>query len=448
MISEDASVSTSASTEPRYRYYEAAPETIAVPVSELMARLPAEYRLNEEANFDGDHQGGKVALPCRELFTGNTPRLPLGILHDLLPDLVRFPEGADRAQHLSLPAGWLALYFQLITKHEELPPEPGLPESSSAPGALPKAAELSIEEKKEEPAKDVSPVAKEPERVALVSEKGVEAFLASEGTAEVLDATAVTMKAAVLSEEPEVTKKRGFFASLPIFRRHAVGVVQTAVESEPEVAEASIPSTPTPEIPVLVATQESPGRERLILSPVDEMPENPNPPEEKIKKESGTVLTMEPLWKIAPHDQIEDPTALQSLFMTEEKLTLERVIAMAGKLPGLRACVLATGDQVLSASATPTGVDLRTLSGQAMTLLSQLRDSSSSMGIGAVPAITLHAQQGIVSFLYQGELCLLVLHADRGFVPGVRERLQEMLGHLSSAKALPGGTSLQPSLPI
>jgi hypothetical protein len=29
-----------------------------------------------------------------------------------------------------------------------------------------------------------------------------------------------------------------------------------------------------------------------------------------------------------------------------------------------------------------------------------------------------------------------VLHTDRGFVPGVRERLQEMLGHLSDARPL------------
>jgi hypothetical protein len=79
-------------------------------------------------------------------------------------------------------------------------------------------------------------------------------------------------------------------------------------------------------------------------------------------------------------------------------------------------------------------LDLQTLSGQAMTMLAQIRESSSNMGLGAVPAITLHAEQGALSFLHNGELCLLVLHADRGFVPGVRERLQEMLGHLSDAR--------------
>jgi predicted regulator of Ras-like GTPase activity (Roadblock/LC7/MglB family) len=159
-------------------------------------------------------------------------------------------------------------------------------------------------------------------------------------------------------------------------------------------------------------------------------------------------LTLERLWKLDPQDQLLDPFPLQSLFMTEEKLTLERVLALAGELPGLRACVLAHGDQVVCASNIPSGIDLQTLSGQAVTMLSQIRESSSQMGLGAVPAITLHGEQGILSFLHQGEICLLVLHADRGFVPGVRERLQEMLGHLSLARPLPGGNSVQPSLPI
>jgi predicted regulator of Ras-like GTPase activity (Roadblock/LC7/MglB family) len=138
-----------------------------------------------------------------------------------------------------------------------------------------------------------------------------------------------------------------------------------------------------------------------------------------------------------PEEQIEDPSALQELFMTEEKLTLDRVIGLAGQLPGIRACVLAYGDQVVCASYPTTGLDLQTLSGQAMTMLSQIREASDKMGLGAVPAVTLHAEQGALSFVHKGELCLLVMHADRGFVPGVRERLQEILGHLSNAKALP-----------
>jgi hypothetical protein len=95
---------------------------------------------------------------------------------------------------------------------------------------------------------------------------------------------------------------------------------------------------------------------------------------------------------------------------------------------------------VICASRTASGIDLQTLSGQAMTMLEQIRESSSQLGLGTVPAVTLHAERGILSFLHKGELCLLVLHADRGFVPGVRERLQDMMGHLADARpALPDG---------
>jgi predicted regulator of Ras-like GTPase activity (Roadblock/LC7/MglB family) len=201
--------------------------------------------------------------------------------------------------------------------------------------------------------------------------------------------------------------KRGFFASLPIFRRN--------VDSKTAARERGL---------VVVPTDSTEAAKPLSLKPLT------------------------PLWNLDPLDQLAHPAALQALFMTEEKLTLDRVIAMAGQLPGLRACILAHGDQVVCASNTPPGVDLQNLSGQAMTMLAQIRESSSKMGLGNVPGVTLHTDQGAFSFVHNKELCLLVLHSDRGFLPGVRERLQEMLGHLSHAEALPSGPSAQPSLPI
>ena len=164
--------------------------------------------------------------------------------------------------------------------------------------------------------------------------------------------------------------------------------------------------------------------------------------------EDSKNLALEPLWKLDPLDQIADPLALQALFMTEEKLTMGRVISMAGQLPGLRACILAHRDKVVCASNTSPGIDLQTLSGQAMTMLTQIWVSSSKMGLGNVSGVTLHVEQGALSFLHNNELCLLVLHADRGFIPGVSERLQQMLYHLSRAEALPSGSSAQQSLPI
>lgn len=391
-----------ASAQPRYRYFEEAPERLSVPAADFLARLPAEYRIGA-GEASPDH---RIELPSHEIFQGNTPKLRLGLLQELLPDLVSIPEGVDREQLLPLPAGWLALHFRLITRSEELPPDPEH-----------KAAETSGDHPADESA-SAAVATEAPQAVGIADEK---METAREISAEIVNP--LTEPVHVVEE-----KRRGFFASLPIFRRREP--VVAIPEVTPELVPASSVVTPEEIPPVLEIKQ----------------PE-PEPPKQNLVAQEITV-PLERLWKLDPSDQVADPTALQALFMTDEKLTLERVVALAGQLPGLRACVLAHGDQVVCASNTPAGIDLQTLSSQAAAMLSQLRESSSRMGIGAVPAITLHAEQGVLSFLYQEELCLLVLHADRSFVPGVRERLQEMLGHLATATALPEGSTTQQSLPI
>jgi len=144
-----------------------------------------------------------------------------------------------------------------------------------------------------------------------------------------------------------------------------------------------------------------------------------------------------PAMATLPPEALASQAALQALFMTEETLTVQGVVSRAAALPGLRACVLARGDMVLCTSDSPAGSELRTLSGQAMTLLTGIRASSVGMGLGTVPAVTLHADGGALSILQEGDLCLLVMHAGRGFLPGVRERLQELIHHLPGTLALP-----------
>ena len=417
------------STEPRYRYYEEAPERITVPASELLEQVPVEFHQSEAG---GNLSGRKLDLSCRDLFGGNTPRLSLGALLELLPDLIQLPEGADRWQRIPLPAGWLALHFRLITRREELPQEPVATEE------LPVAAEAVAERPSEgNTAKDApastaavhEDISREP--VAVAGEDLTAEQASPAGSVKVAEVAPGT-----------VEKKRGFFASLPIFRRHHPVKKSTGDLLTRELA-------PVPLGYSFQKENESRSNKPSELLDPFKSPKQAGPPESaSLQGSQESPLKLERLWKLDPHDILADPASLQSLFMTEEKLSLDRVMAMAGQLPGLRACVLAHGDQVICASSTPAGMDLRNLSTQAMTMLTQIRESSAKMGLGAVPAVTLHAEQGVLSFLHQGELCLLVLHADRGFVPGVRERLQEMLGHLSAAKALPSGPSAQASLPI
>jgi predicted regulator of Ras-like GTPase activity (Roadblock/LC7/MglB family) len=376
-------------TTPRYRYREEAPEVISVPAAELVARLPEELRGESGAEVT---DGLLIDLPCSEILQGSVPRISLGRLGELASGLVRFPEGRDQAEKIALPPGWIALHFRMVTRREELPTEP---EKEATPAAIEPLA--------------IEPVAETPKTV--VPEKKVTVLDVEPVAEPVRGNEGPSITPEDLKEEPVVAPKKGFFSSLPMFRR-----------TEP--AEKSPVTAVIPIVEPAKPVQEKPAQEGSV------------PPVGKELVPSAPVL--ERLWNLDPQDELADGSALQALFMTDEKLTLEKVVSKAGELPGLDACVLAHGDRVICASKAPAGTDLQTLSGQAMTMLSQIRDSSEKMGLGSVPAVTLHADRGVVSFLHRGELCLLVLHAERGFVPGVRERLQEMLGHLSEARpALP-----------
>lgn len=381
-------------TTPRYRYREQAPEVISVPAAELLERLPAELRM--EAG-KGTASGRLIDLPCSEILRGNVPRITLGRLGELASGLVRVPEGRDLSERINLPPGWIALHFRMATRREELPPEPSGEETPAVSEHV--ASETSevpdmVASKVEGPLGDSEHVSRMPVSSQESSGKrGAVAVIAEEaGVAEASHA-----------KEQSSSLKKGFFASMPIFRR--------AEMAEKPPSPLCPSGSPDSSGPVEDPSETAPGNELVPVSPA-----------------------LERLWKLDPQDELADASALQALFMTDEKLTLEKVVSRAGELPGLDACVLAHGDRVICASKAPAGTDLQTLSGQAMTMLAQIRDSSEKMGLGAVPAVTLHADRGVVSFLHRGELCLLVLHADRGFVPGVRERLQEMLGHLSEAR--------------
>jgi predicted regulator of Ras-like GTPase activity (Roadblock/LC7/MglB family) len=140
--------------------------------------------------------------------------------------------------------------------------------------------------------------------------------------------------------------------------------------------------------------------------------------------------------------EIPDQDALQALFMTEEFLSVDRVVELCGSLPGIKSCVLAHGSAVLGSDNVPESIDLVSLSAHALEMLAAMRQSAARMGIGAVPAVTIHSEKGPITFFHQDDLCLLVMHKDRGFVPGVREKLQQVVEHLSEANlALPVGAS-------
>ena len=138
----------------------------------------------------------------------------------------------------------------------------------------------------------------------------------------------------------------------------------------------------------------------------------------------------------APTSSLPEETreALQSLFLTDEDINLPKVIELCGSLPGIESCVLAHEDRVLSSHNVPVGLDLVSLSSHASAMLQSMQDASQKMGIGDIPAVTLHTPKGPLSILQQERLTLIVLHGKRGFIPGVREKMTATLAELNRSQ--------------
>jgi hypothetical protein len=160
-----------------------------------------------------------------------------------------------------------------------------------------------------------------------------------------------------------------------------------------------------------------------------------------------TFLTLKPLTpepqpsNAAVESELPDQHALQALFMTDENLSTGRVVELCGGLPGIQSCVLTSENQVVASHNIPEGLDIVSLSSNAAAMLRAMHDASAGMGIGEIPAVTLHTAKGPLSIFQKEHLAMLVFHGDRGFVPGVREKMTSALTELTrAALALPSPT--------
>jgi predicted regulator of Ras-like GTPase activity (Roadblock/LC7/MglB family) len=330
--------------------------------------------------FNAEHC---IELPCKDVFTGPAPKLLLSRLAEIAGEHVRLDGVPDSP--IRLPAAQLALGYHFINGRELLE-EPVQPEDES-PGP----------QKVSHPPEEFAPKGDISKRdiFPIFRRKGVEP----------------QVKPPAAPPHVEFPKPRAPFVPTEFSSRppQAAPSEAKAVEPEPEAVEQ-----PVKELALAAPAQEA------ILVETEHLP----------KSESKRSA------------EIPDQDALQALFMTEEFLSVDRVVELCGGLPGVKSCVLAHGSVVLASHNVPESIDLVSLSAHALEMLAAMRQSAARMGVGAVPAVTIHSEKGPITFFHQDDLCLLVLHKDRGFVPGVREKLQQVVEHLSEANlALPVGAS-------
>ena len=411
---------------PRFRYWSAPPDLIAVRVSDLEPFVP-------KANWILPvPEALTVEIPADKIFSKNVPRISLRLLAELLPDHVFSSDGA-----VKLPASKLAAAYRLVEHSEELIPEPVI---LPAPEVVP-----TLEEFVPPPGPINAPISFQPDSVepaAIVVPAEIDPAPISEIPAPPSEASAISEE--LNPPQAKVPVRRSApFVGLPIFRRKAPVVTPRPIPPPP----ISVPFAPVPVdeaiapeviLPAEPASAEPPSAfeepPAAFVEPPAAVEPEPEPTVPITPAIPVRILRTEHFPSQTQNQEIVEQEPLQALFLTEETMTVSRVIDLCGGLPGINSCVLANGSVVVASHNVPDGVDLVSMSAHAADMLRAMRDSSARMGVGTVPAVTLHTEKGVISFFHRDDLTMLVFHKDRGFVPGVREKMAAVLGELTKAR--------------
>ncbi len=474
--SETFNLSPAAPSAPRgarYRYFSNPPATVRLRLADLASQIPQAARLPA---FDAGHS---LELPCEDVFAGPVPKLLLSRLAEIAAEHVRFDSVPDSP--IRLPAAQLALGYRFTSGRELLeepvlvensrliPEAPSHPSEDFTPNAgLPEPPESSLDGKQD----SVTPECdgpkeefKSPSSVARLANANPTAApdAAPPGSTSVAETVASVTAEASLEESKDSVPSRSApeaqaeqesttptvgeglpgdpptaapeawrpMSIFPIFRRKVV---------EPETKSPQADGNAESPKPALVHSEFSPVQ--AAPPPGESAGPEPKTAEPAAKEfvpaapaQEAVLVEIEHLGKFEPRrsTEIPDQDALQALFLTEEFLSVDRVVELCGGLPGIKSCVLAHGSAVLASHNVPDSIDLVSLSAHALEMLAGMRQSAARMGVGAVPAVTIHSEKGPITFFHQDDLCLLVMHKDRGFVPGVREKLQKVVERLSEA---------------
>ncbi len=125
-----------------------------------------------------------------------------------------------------------------------------------------------------------------------------------------------------------------------------------------------------------------------------------------------------------------DQSVLQAILMTEEDLDLEKIAGLVSALPGLEGCIASSGER------SATGGDIKLSSADIRAIGFQLSDSAEKilepLALGKVKSQTLHCEGALFTFFVRRHVCLCVFHrGGRGFLPGVREKLDAVAGQMA-----------------
>ena len=128
---------------------------------------------------------------------------------------------------------------------------------------------------------------------------------------------------------------------------------------------------------------------------------------------------------------------LQTLFMTEDEIDAKTVVRLVSQFPGVSGCAVMFADGLRLAGNFPDG-DAEGFSAMAPPFYKRTQNFVAELKLGGLKAFTVYTENDLLSFFMHDDICVSVRHSGRGFLPGVREKLEivtrEMARLYSNAK--------------
>ena len=193
----------------------------------------------------------------------------------------------------------------------------------------------------------------------------------------------------------ETAPAEPFIAEAPVVAPEAL-VPPAAAKKDPVAPELTLPPLPV----------ETPAGVQEMAAPVKETPPTAKRP-------------------VQAHDN-----ALQVLFMTEDELDAKTVVKLVCQLPSVTGCAVMFEDGLRLAGNFPEG-DTEGFSAMAPPFFKRAARFVTELELGSLQTFSLHTEHGLLSFFMHDNICLSVRHTGRGFMPGVREKLEIVTRELS-----------------
>ena len=130
-------------------------------------------------------------------------------------------------------------------------------------------------------------------------------------------------------------------------------------------------------------------------------------------------------------------TVLQKLFMTEDELDAKTVVKLVSQLPGINGCAVMFGDGLRLAGNFPENGHAEGFSAMSPPFYKRTMNFASELKLGELQAFTIYTDTGLLSFFMHDDICMSVRHAGRGFLPGVREKLETVTRELAQMYSAP-----------